>query len=444
MLKSYWRKSGLPLEQNPKKIINIIEKYYTKIQLATMLDFYGEIIFGMDGKKPFGEIIATKLPSILSLRGFFLFDDTTGIIGRLRERSWKNTIFHEFEVESFKKEILISKSYKKMKEKVNSFFEAEFLNPTDKIVVKGIDENLKKELKDLFAELGCKEIPIESAILINHLGKDYNLSSKLKTILFFKEPVDLVKLAGQHIIEIIEWAFLFANFQVRAVELQKARMTQLVAHELWGSIDSINNTAAELTNRIYKGESERDGFSLLINKIKKNTKYLEDGFIGLLEAWEKIVFERVEIKRIIEEEITYFEQISSNKIKFNLIQNDGNIEIKTSAFFLRLTLKFLIKNSVDELQTKIDEYSAKRKAGGRFQIKIRVEKINKKIHIYVSDTGRGVSKDIEPYLFKEKLTKKKNGFGKGLYLIKNIMEELNYNIEYLGRIKKETVFRIEL
>jgi len=94
----------------------------------------------------------------------------------------------------------------------------------------------------------------------------------------------------------------------------------------------------------------------------------------------------------------------------------------------------LIKNAIDAMQ-------------GKGNINIQVfSKDNKHIIINVSDTGKGISKNLFKKIFDPGFTTKKRGWGLGLSLTKRIVEDYHSGKVYVKKseLGKGTTFTVML
>ena len=106
----------------------------------------------------------------------------------------------------------------------------------------------------------------------------------------------------------------------------------------------------------------------------------------------------------------YFKSRSSKQIEFIF---NSNIKEITSLINVQLygwVIENLIKNSIDAMQ-------------GKGTVTINITETSKLVNISISDTGKGIPKNLRQQIFNPGYTTKKRGWGLGLSLSKRIVEE---------------------
>ena len=77
-------------------------------------------------------------------------------------------------------------------------------------------------------------------------------------------------------------------------------------------------------------------------------------------------------------------------------------------------------------------------------IRIQAQASDEFVRLSVWDTGCGISKEDLPKIFERFYTKRKNGSGLGLYIVKTIVQEMGGSIQATSNIKEGTVFTMKL
>lgn len=80
--------------------------------------------------------------------------------------------------------------------------------------------------------------------------------------------------------------------------------------------------------------------------------------------------------------------------------------------------------------------------GGVINVKSRIK--NEFINITVSDTGIGISENRLNDIFDIRFTTKEKGWGIGLYIVQNIVEQLGGNIKVKSKLGVGTKFEIQI
>jgi signal transduction histidine kinase len=84
-----------------------------------------------------------------------------------------------------------------------------------------------------------------------------------------------------------------------------------------------------------------------------------------------------------------------------------------------------------EISIVLDNFISNAKKAGATSMVIKFEMMNKKLHIYISDNGKGVDNKILDKLFKRGETTT-SGSGIGLYHIQTIIERMGGSVKFAG------------
>ncbi|QYS87298.1 HAMP domain-containing histidine kinase [Flavobacterium oreochromis] len=142
----------------------------------------------------------------------------------------------------------------------------------------------------------------------------------------------------------------------------------------------------------------------------------------------------LENKNIIEETKLVYEYLASQfkgQVKFHFFSTEQLIFTKINPTLHSWTIENLVKNAIDAMK-------------GRGYIDIMIEDQDDYIKIKISDTGKGIPKNLFKKIFEPGFTTKKRGWGLGLSLTKRIVEEYHKGkIKVLhSEINKGTTFQI--
>ena len=132
--------------------------------------------------------------------------------------------------------------------------------------------------------------------------------------------------------------------------------------------------------------------------------------------------------------VNYLKTRSSNKIKFDLVLGDENLQlIPLNAALFSWVIENLCKNAIDAMDN----------AG---KISILLQDKENAIIIDVTDTGKGVVKSNFKTIFQPGYSTKKRGWGLGLSLAKRIVENYHNGKIFIkwSELGKGTTFRIVL
>ena len=134
------------------------------------------------------------------------------------------------------------------------------------------------------------------------------------------------------------------------------------------------------------------------------------------------------IARVVE----YIGPRASNKVALSCSYPDKVVTARICAPLFEWVIENLCKNAIDAMQ-------------GEGHINIYMYRVSDSIHIEVSDTGKGISKDKFKTVFRPGYTTKKRGWGLGLSLAKRIVEEYHGGRIYVKESSpKGTTFCVEL
>lgn len=201
-------------------------------------------------------------------------------------------------------------------------------------------------------------------------------------------------------------------------------MSRETAHQLGTPISSLmawveylrfnpenESTCLEITKDIHRLETITQRFS----KIGSNPELTKQDLVP-----------------IINNAVDYLRIRSSKKVIFNIIlPQDKAIILPLNEYLLEWVLENLCKNAIDAMS-------------GVGEFKIELIDDTKKIHLDISDTGKGIPKSCHRKIFQPGFTSKKRGWGLGLSLAKRIIEEYHKGKIFVKQssLGKGTTFRI--
>jgi len=113
----------------------------------------------------------------------------------------------------------------------------------------------------------------------------------------------------------------------------------------------------------------------------------------------------------------YLKTRSSKLIDFEFVAPEDIIQVQLNSQLYSWTIENLVKNAIDAMK-------------GKGQLKIEILPNDKFVHIRVTDSGKGISKQLFKKIFEPGYTSKKRGWGLGLSLAKRIIEDY-----HKGKIK---------
>jgi nitrogen-specific signal transduction histidine kinase len=129
----------------------------------------------------------------------------------------------------------------------------------------------------------------------------------------------------------------------------------------------------------------------------------------------------------------YLESRSSKQIAFTFATSNATILTNLNTELFGWVIENLIKNAIDAML-------------GKGSLHVNIANTEKKVQITVTDTGKGMPKNLFKQIFKPGFTTKKRGWGLGLSLSKRIVEDYHNGkiLVQKSEIGKGTTFEILL
>jgi hypothetical protein len=186
-------------------------------------------------------------------------------------------------------------------------------------------------------------------------------------------------------------------------------MAKETAHQIGTPLSSLVGWSeilkAEQVNPEYLVEIQKD-----INRLQTITeRFSKIGSVPHLDEQDIVVATK--------ESYQYLKARSSKLISFEISVPNESIFVKLNEPLYSWTIENLVKNAIDAMK-------------GKGTLTIHIEKDQKFVHILISDTGKGISKNLFKTIFEPGYTSKKRGWGLGLSLSKRIIEDY-----HKGKIK---------
>ncbi|MDG5799269.1 HAMP domain-containing sensor histidine kinase [Marinilabiliaceae bacterium ANBcel2] len=143
---------------------------------------------------------------------------------------------------------------------------------------------------------------------------------------------------------------------------------------------------------------------------------------------------KADVVEVIEGMMRYLQKRSSAKVTF-LFEKNGVEECFAgiSKPLFEWVIENLCKNAIDAIE-------------GEGTITIKLEQQSDKLSIFISDSGKGMSRNVQNTVFKPGFSTKQRGWGLGLPLAKRIVEKYHkgkIDIAYTAP-EKGTIFRITI
>ncbi len=211
-----------------------------------------------------------------------------------------------------------------------------------------------------------------------------------------------------------------------------------IQNQVWAGM------AKETAHQLGTPVSSLEGWVEMLKETKGNEKIVQDlekdvdrlrlvsdrfGKIGSTPQLEEI-----NLVSQINSMVDYMRKRAAGKINFNVdAKGKQHVIGRVSAPLFDWVIENLLKNALDAMEGK-----------GTINVNITEEK--KHVNIDISDTGKGISKQNIPEVFKPGFTTKKRGWGLGLSLSRRIIQQYHKGEIFVkqSEIGKGTTFRIVL
>lgn len=186
-------------------------------------------------------------------------------------------------------------------------------------------------------------------------------------------------------------------------------MAKETAHQIGTPLSSLVGWAeilkSENINPSYLSEMEKD-----IARLQTITdRFSKIGSVPTLQ--------KTDIVKATSESYDYLKARSSKLIGFEMSVPQNPIFVDLNEQLYGWTIENLVRNAIDAMK-------------GKGSLKISIHKEENQVKVHVTDTGKGLSKNLYHKIFEPGYTSKKRGWGLGLSLAKRIIEDY-----HRGKIK---------
>ncbi len=218
---------------------------------------------------------------------------------------------------------------------------------------------------------------------------------------------------------------IFALLTSKKAEQNKVwvRLSEETAHQLGTPVSSLM-TWTEILRESYPDDE-------LIPEMDKDVKRLQliaDRFSKIGSTPER---QQVVLAELLGHVVDYMNRRISNKVTITARVDDTAAVVNVNPQLFEWVFENLCKNAVDAME-------------GRGSISISAVRLEGRMCIDVTDTGKGIERKNIKNVFRPGFTTKKRGWGLGLSLAKRIVEEYHNGSIFVLRseVGKGTTFRI--
>jgi hypothetical protein len=282
----------------------------------------------------------------------------------------------------------------------------------------------KKELKNqnkLISEFKKQNSPIKI---------DFGSGTKL---LYFKESPELKQLTWFPYIQfsvigliVIIGYLMFSTFRKAEQNQVWAGMAKETAHQLGTPLSSMMAWVAHL--------EASGGDQMVVSEMNKDLERLEkitDRF-SKIGSGAKLV--EADLVVTIGNNLEYLRARLSDKIFIDFkVKEEEPIVMLHNPALMEWVVENICKNAVDAM-------------GGKGILTIEIQRVPERVHIDITDTGKGLTPKQFKTIFQPGYSTKKRGWGLGLTLVKRIIEEYHKGKVFVLRseIDRGTAIRISI
>lgn len=182
----------------------------------------------------------------------------------------------------------------------------------------------------------------------------------------------------------------------------------------------------DFKKKVEKGNYERDQILSLLAELDDNIEMIYDDMQmiqPLFKIHRKSITE-VSITESIQKVIKYFRSDIDNKITTTIVNELGDISIKTNAGLILQVIINLVDNSIFWLKDSdnVDK-----------RLCFHINPIEQTL--IVADNGKGIRDDVIPLIFQEFFSMKSNGRGLGLYIVRELLLRIGAEIHVISNSK---------
>ncbi len=207
------------------------------------------------------------------------------------------------------------------------------------------------------------------------------------------------------------------------------RLVGGIGHELRNPLGSIKNAAYFLKLVIDDADPEvKETLTILEKEVNASEKIITN--LLSFASTKPLVKVKININEIIEKTLAHI--VVPNNIKIETRLSKKIPIVYADPDQLTQVLLNLINNGIQAIENE-----------GKLIIKTS-SKDSESIVIEISDTGIGMSKEVQKRLFEPLYTTKAKGIGLGLVITKTIIEKHNGNIQIQSEVSKGSTFTINL
>ena len=201
-------------------------------------------------------------------------------------------------------------------------------------------------------------------------------------------------------------------------------LSKETAHQLGTPISSLN-----AWNELLKATYPNDALLPQMNEDIRRLQMIAERFSKI---GSQPTLDQEAILPIVQSAMEYMRVRTSNKITYTL-HADSDCQVMVCKPLFEWVIENLCKNAIDSME-------------GKGEITLSLTKQENKVHLDITDTGKGIDRRHFKTIFKPGYTSKKRGWGLGLSLAKRIIEDYHRGKLFVkqSQIGVGSTFRITL
>jgi signal transduction histidine kinase len=261
---------------------------------------------------------------------------------------------------------------------------------------------------------------------------------------YIRDPrlVALLVLGVAFILLIIAYVITQSLERLAEASRIKGEFINIVSHQLRAPLTNLKWAVEFLiTKNGQKLEGKEEEYYEIIRENSKRLENLLNDLLIVAKIKEDGLFrlkETVDLSKLIKKVVNDYQSFAeASNVKINLELPNQPIILKGNEELFKTIIENLLSNAI-----------VYNKKGGKVEIKI--EEKPKKVLVAIQDTGMGISKEDQKFIF-EKFFRGRNAFqvqaqgtGLGLYIVKMILERLKGKVWFQTKEGEGTTFYFTL
>jgi signal transduction histidine kinase/CheY-like chemotaxis protein len=217
----------------------------------------------------------------------------------------------------------------------------------------------------------------------------------------------------------------------------KGKASAEIGHELNNYLTVITGNFELLSMGINNGDSTSLArYANVISDNLERTKNFVDGLLDFSSLKSKKA--ECDINELIEKTLLFVSpQNKFKNIEFKKELKKAIRPVIIDSGQMQQVLYNLLNNAADAMGKRAGE-------GGTITVETDLDREGREVHIWVKDTGKGMSQEEVKRIFEGGFTTKEPGHGIGLTICKRIVDNHKGSIEVESKLDRGTTFRIKL